>query len=58
MHITTGQHAAPTNPALFSDHRSGSTHGQALTLIKHSVKSLLDTLGENDFVNIAHVSLR
>ena len=29
--------------------------GQALELIKVTVKSLLDTLGENDFVNIAKV---
>lgn len=30
-------------------------YGQALKLIKVAVKSLLDTLGENDFVNIASV---
>lgn len=35
--------------------RSGSSFGQALALMKHSIKSLIDTLGDNDFVNVANV---
>ena len=37
--------------------RSGSVAGKALELVKVAVKSLMDTLGENDFVNIAKVSI-
>lgn len=36
--------------------RSGSSFGQGLELMKHSVRSIMETLGENDFVNIAQAS--
>jgi len=35
--------------------RSGSCYGQALALMKHSIRSLIETLAENDFVNVANV---
>nr|XP_006820803.1 PREDICTED: voltage-dependent calcium channel subunit alpha-2/delta-1-like [Saccoglossus kowalevskii] len=37
---------------------SGSVHGLVLELIKASAVSLIDTLGENDFVNIASFNER
>ena len=36
---------------------SGSMKGLRLTIAKHTINTILDTLGENDFVNIIAVSL-
>jgi len=36
--------------------RSGSSYGQALALMKHSISSLIETLDIDDFVNVANVS--
>lgn len=35
---------------------SGSMKGLRITIAKHTIKTILDTLGENDFVNIIAVS--
>ncbi|CAD5119851.1 DgyrCDS8435 [Dimorphilus gyrociliatus] len=35
---------------------SGSTYGQALSLIKETAKSLISTLGQNDYVAVANFS--
>lgn len=37
---------------------SGSMKGLRLTIAKHTINTILDTLGENDFVNIIAVSTR
>lgn len=37
---------------------SGSMKGLRLTIAKHTINTILDTLGENDFVNIIAVSAR
>lgn len=36
--------------------RSGSTYGMTLEITKVSVSKALDTLGNDDFVNVAYVS--
>lgn len=36
---------------------SGSMKGLRLTIAKHTINTILDTLGENDFVNIIAVSI-
>lgn len=37
--------------------RSGSTYGQALSLIKETARSLIDMLGQNDYVAVVKVRL-
>merc|ERR1719376_1533467 len=37
---------------------SGSSHGQALELMKIATKTLIDTLGEDDFVFLAHFPIK
>ena len=36
---------------------SGSMKGLKLTIAKHTINTILDTLGENDFVNVIAVRL-
>lgn len=36
---------------------SGSMKGLRMTIAKHTITTILDTLGENDFVNIIAVSV-
>ena len=38
--------------------RSGSSHGQALELMKIATKTMIDTLGEDDFVLLAHFPVK
>ena len=35
---------------------SGSMKGLKMTIAKHTINTILDTLGENDFVNVIAVS--
>lgn len=36
---------------------SGSMKGLRMTIAKHTISTILDTLGENDFVNIIAVNV-
>ncbi len=44
------------NIDIFFVHRSGSVSGLTLKLIKASVTEMLDTLSDDDYVNVARVS--
>ncbi|KAI2665354.1 Voltage-dependent calcium channel subunit alpha-2/delta-4 [Labeo rohita] len=49
-----GQEAAATSPKdiIIAVDISGSMKGLRLTIAKHTINTILDTLGENDFVNV------
>lgn len=45
-------------PIFFFFNRSGSVSGLTLKLIRTSVSEMLETLSDDDFVNVASVSIR